>query len=180
MAKKISVKANSLEKLKALAATAPPMKSVKANSLEWLKAIAATAPLEEEKPATRTTPKGKNVDSGASQNVDLGPLDVEKYLFHYGVEFRQKDKGNKTLYTLNQCLFDPNHGKNEAAITQDARGLLTYWCFHDSCNHTWADARSMISGKDRIAQFCEGYDPNFKPPPKKSSGIQKKTIFFYN
>jgi P4 family phage/plasmid primase-like protien len=150
--------------------------SVKANSLAWLEAIAATAPPEEDK-SIHSIPKRKNVDSGASHAVDLGPLDVEKYLFHYGVKFQRKDKGNKTLYTLNQCLFDPNHGKDEAAITQDTRGFLTYWCFHDSCNHTWADARSMISGKDKIAQFCEGYDPDFKPLPKKSSGIQKKPYF---
>jgi P4 family phage/plasmid primase-like protien len=147
MAKKIIVKANSLDKLKALAATAPP---------------------EEVKSTTQSIRKGKNVDSGASHAVDLGPLDVEKYLFHYGVEFRKEVKGNKTVYKLNQCLFDPNHGKDEGAIIQDTRGLLTYWCFHDSCNHKWADARSMISGQDKIAQFCENYDPDFKPQEKKS------------
>ena len=142
--------------------------SVKANSLKWLEAIAAAAPPEEEKGATRSIPRGKSVDSRAPQKADLGPVDVEKYLSHYGVEFQRKDKGNKTLYVLNQCLFDPNHGKKDSAITQDTRGLLTYWCFHDTCNHTWHDARSMISGQDKIAQFCEGYDPNFKPQEKKS------------
>jgi len=151
--------------------------SVKANSLKWLEALAATAPPEEEKGATRSIPKGKKVDSGAHQKADLGPVDVEKYLSHYGVEYSIKKEANRTIYWLNQCLFDPNHGKKDASIIQTTDGVLRYQCFHDTCNHTWHDARSMISGQDKIAQFCEGYDPNFKPPPKKSSGIQKKSYF---
>ena len=146
----------------------PSKKQSKGNPISWLEAIAATAPKEEEKPASPTIRQGKNVDPGASQSLDLGPLDVEKYLSHYGIEFQRNEKGSKTLYTLNQCLFNPNHGKKESAIVQDQRGLLTYWCFHDTCNHTWHEARSAISGTDRLAQFCDGYDPNFKPARKTS------------
>lgn len=143
-------------------------KHPKSNSKAWLEAIAATAPSIEEKPATPTIQKKKNVAPGASQSVDLGPVDVEKYLSHYSIEYSVKSEAKRTIYNLKQCLFDPNHRGKDASIIQGKNGVLTYQCFHDSCNHTWHDARSAISGKDKIAQFCEGFDPNFKPAKKQS------------
>jgi P4 family phage/plasmid primase-like protien len=140
---------------------------IKANSIEFLKALAASAPPEEVKTAQGIYSSSKS-NPGVSRKSDLGMLDVEKYLSNYGIEYDVKSESNKTIYMLNQCLFDPNHGKKEASIVQDKSGLLTYQCFHDSCNHTWHEARSMISGQDKIVQFCEGYDPNFKPQEKKS------------
>jgi len=141
---------------------------IKPNPISVLEGMAALAPSDEKKTATKDMGKDKKSSPRGSQSADLGPLDVEKYLSHYGVEFQRKDKGNKTLYILNQCLFDPNHKGKEASIIQDPTGLLTYQCFHDSCNHTWHDARAMISGQDKIVQFCEGYDPNFAPAKKTS------------
>lgn len=91
----------------------------------------------------------------------LGALDVGRYLTHYGVEYDAKVEGNRALYRLNHCLFNIEHGRNEAAIVQDITGRITYTCFHQSCNHTWSEARALISGDEKIAQFCEGYDPNY-------------------
>ncbi len=103
----------------------------------------------EEEPPERMRPGGSDRS---------GKLDVEAYLNHYGVEYRIKQDGTRTIYNLNHCLFDPNHTKNEAAIIQDTSGLTTYQCFHDSCKgYTWHDARPKISGEDSLAAFLEGH-----------------------
>jgi len=93
---------------------------------------------------------------------------------HYGIDYTPKQKGDVTIYRLARCLFDPGHTKNEAAINQDGQGLITYQCFHNSChgNH-WADARQIISGDNRLAQFCEGYDPDWTPPRKRGRPRKK-------
>lgn len=107
--------------------------------------------------------QGEKIDSRRSSKADLGHLDVEKYLTHYGVEYNVKKESNRTFYRIRTCLFDPSHGKNDAAIVQSTDGKLTYQCFHDHCNHTWKQARELISGADEIRQFHAGYDPNWKP-----------------
>lgn len=135
---------------------------------EQLTALAAMAVIDEEKGGTQGTHKAENSQPGGSSKSDLGALNVESYLNHYGLVFREKDKGNKKIYSLDQCLFDPSHTKDEASIVQDASGKVTYQCFHNSCsNYTWKDARLKISGDDSLAQFCQGYDPNWKPPKKR-------------
>lgn len=112
-------------------------------------------------PPTPTIGQGKKSSPRGSTKAGLGAVSVEKYLTHYGVEFNVKVQGNKTLYRLSVCLFDPAHTKNEAAIVQSDNGLITYQCFHNSCSgHRWSDARAKISGADSLAPFCEGYDPD--------------------
>jgi len=126
-----------------------------------LERLAALAPQEK----GPTPGRGKKVSSRGSQRSELGPLDVGKYLDHHGIQYSTKQKGNITIYPLGQCVFDPGHTKNEAAICQDQSGLLTYQCFHNSCHgKTWADARQIISGNESLAPFCRGYDPNWKRP----------------
>lgn len=137
-------------------------------TIEQLKAIAALAPKEEEKAEGQSTPKPEKSQPRGSQKADLGPLDVEKYLNHYGIVFNVKTRGDRTLYRFNKCLFNPAHGKNEAYIQQESSGKLSYSCSHTSCNHEWQEARKMISGEESLAQFCQGYDPNWKPPRKSS------------
>lgn len=62
---------------------------------------------------------------------------------------------------MDGCLFDPSHTKKEASIIQDASGLITYQCFHNSCrDRTWHEARQKISGNDNLAQFCKDYNHN--------------------
>jgi len=87
-----------------------------------------------------------------SKNNGLGSIDLDKYLSYYSVGYQRK--GN--TYLLNQCLFDPNHKKNESAIIQDSSGLMTYSCFHESCNHIWPEVKQAISGDDDITRFCQG------------------------
>lgn len=140
---------------------------------EALKEIAALAP-------AKTQEKGEGVDKGrvektpprASGEVDLGPLDVEKYLTHYSVVYSVKEQAGKTLYRLEKCLFNPAHGRNEASIVQDGGGKLTYQCFHQSCQgRSWSEARQLISGDAKIAQFCPGYNPGKKKKTEKKSPL---------
>jgi hypothetical protein len=85
-------------------------------------------------------------------------LDVEKYLTHYGIEIvKTKRNGTSTLYCLKECVFDPSHAPNEAAIVQADSGALSYQCFHNSCQgRTWKEARQVISGDDKLTQFMSG------------------------
>ncbi|EFK06743.1 phage/plasmid primase, P4 family, C-terminal domain protein [delta proteobacterium NaphS2] len=136
-------------------------------SIDALKKLASTAPEPDQ------TPKAKPPSGGQRQKSDLGPLDVEKYLNHFGIPFNLKaGKGGVAMYRLSQCLFDPNHGKNEASITQAPDGMLSYQCFHSSCSDkTWHDARRVISGEKSLAEYCEGYNPQWKPHTQKTTGI---------
>lgn len=133
---------------------------VKCVSQEKLEKLAALAPKEDSVPAHGRPRKEKTRKNAPG----LGPVDVEKYLDHYGFQFTIKKEANKTIYRLSQCLFDPTHKRNEASIIQDVSGLITYQCFHQTCSHTWDEARRAISGDDSLAPFCEGYDPNWTPP----------------
>jgi len=133
--------------------------------IDFLEALAAMAPAEAEKTPASTMRQPENARNNRSQGLDLGPVDVGKYLNHYGHVYNIKDQSGKTLYRLEKCLFDPSHGQNEAAIIQDSSGKIAYQCFHNTCQgKTWADARAIISGADKLAQFCAGYDPNWQPP----------------
>ena len=84
-------------------------------------------------------------------------LDVGKYLSHYGIEYKIKNNGEWAGYCLSHCVFDPAHRGNEASIRQHVSGKLTYQCFHNSCKgKTWAEARQIISGEDKLTQFMPG------------------------
>lgn len=90
-----------------------------------------------------------------------GRFDLAAYLDHYGVEvLKVKEHGRGTLHCLAQCLFDPSHNSNEAAIGQAADGKLFYQCFHNSCKgKTWTEARDLISHSDKLGQFMVGGTP---------------------
>jgi hypothetical protein len=85
-------------------------------------------------------------------------FDVESYLNRYGVKVVQvKPYAGAVLYGLQECLFDPAHNGNEAAIGQTGEGKLFYQCFHNSCKgRTWAEARAKISGDDKLTEFIVG------------------------
>lgn len=86
---------------------------------------------------------------------ESGFLDVRSYLEHYGKKILdEKPHGSATLYVLEKCLFNPKHGRKEAAIGQGEKGVLFYHCFHNSCKPcTWREARQRISGNDSLSQF---------------------------
>lgn len=113
--------------------------------VEKLREVAAMAP-EEDKPQREQFEGDRS-----------GRVNINTYLDHYGVSFRIKQDGNRTIYNLDCCLFDESHIKNEASIIQNVAGLITYQCFHKSClGYQWHDAREKISGSDSLAPFIEG------------------------
>ena len=87
-----------------------------------------------------------------------GGINVEAYLAHYGYGVKNiKANGTSTIYTLDQCPFDPNHAGGEASIIKTSEGKLLFQCFHDSCKgRTWKEARQIISGSDSLAPFMDG------------------------
>jgi P4 family phage/plasmid primase-like protien len=139
-------------------------------NFDALKKLAAMAPHDEHRSTPLPLPKSHQRTPGPKSNDDLGPLDVGLYLSQNGVAHKVKPgPGEATLYTLEQCLFDPAHSEYEAAIIQKPDGLLSYQCFHNSCSgRTWREARTLISGDKSLAQFCTGYDPNWKAKHQKS------------
>jgi len=98
--------------------------------------------------------KAKTKETGAVE----GQFNVEAYLKHYGVEVVMiKPHHGGVLYCLQECVFDSSHTGNEAAIGQAADGKLFYQCFHNSCKaRTWAEARAIISGQDKLGKFIVG------------------------
>jgi len=134
-----------------------------------LKKLAALAPGDERSAGTAGTPAPASGQSSpraqGSSTSTLGPLDVGRYLSAHGIEYTLKRKDDVDLYVLRECLFDSNHRGGESSIVSGARGFA-YQCFHASCNHDWKDARALISGDKSLAEWCEGYDPNWKPPKK--------------
>lgn len=87
-------------------------------------------------------------------NLNNG-FDFQAYLKHYNIEtVKTKQNGTSKLYCLKECLFDPAHTPNEAAIGITIEGKTFYQCFHESCkNHTWQEARQIISGTDSLKPF---------------------------
>lgn len=123
-------------------------------------------------PSSPPSPSYSTGKTMKMKRTELGPLDMEKYLNNYGIRFDVKDDGNKTLYRLDKCLFNPDHGPNEASIVVPRQGAILYQCFHASCKaQTWKAARTAISGDKSLAEFCQGYDPNWTPEPTTGTGI---------
>ncbi|MBI5843702.1 MAG: hypothetical protein HZB23_03430 [Deltaproteobacteria bacterium] len=136
---------------------------------EVLEKLAGMAPAEKGKGQQRPRLPPARTKS-LPQDGNLGPVDVERYLAHYGVPLKGvKVEGASTFYLLENCIFDAGHADGKpAVILSPNQPYLTYACFHQSCkSRTWKDARNAISGNDSLAQFCEGYDPNWKPERKK-------------
>lgn len=88
-------------------------------------------------------------------------LNLGAYLEHYRIPYHEKHDGTSVYHVLeNGCLFDPNHGRNEASIIQRKEGPILYHCYHASCRHTWREARAVISGDDPLSRFIEGKKGN--------------------
>lgn len=104
----------------------------------------------------------------------LGQLKVDEYLAHYAIEIHDiKHDGDRTMYRLKQCVFNPEHQNGNAAIsTTPGPPYITYHCFHTSCQgHKWEDARRVISGTDKIARFYTNFDPEWKPKKEAATGV---------
>jgi len=85
-------------------------------------------------------------------------LDVKAYLNFYGKQIHStKTTGNAEILCLQECVFNPDHGPNEASIIVEDGVKLRYQCFHNSCNgRTWEQARKAISGDDKLTNFISG------------------------
>lgn len=122
-------------------------------------------------------PDGAERESGSeSQNFEIN-LDIPAYLNHYGVAFKIKKEGNRTLHNLEKCAFDGEHTVPDKAwqpaIIQGKNGKITYYCFHAHCsNKRWADIRMVISGNDSLAQFCKGYNQPTADKPTEDSNFK--------
>jgi len=155
------------------------------------KALAVMAPKDAEtEDEYQRSDKSQKSQPRASQETDLGEFDVEKYLTAHGITFNVKHRGDRTLYRLDHCLFDPSHGKNDAYIQRTPGSPLIYHCSHQSCNHTWKEARYWISKDQSLAPYMSGYDPHFKKAKSEKrsesittqemgSGILDKIIIDY-
>ena len=131
------------------------------------------AALRKKKQETEDKAKAEKVPSRGSGTSELGPLDVERYLSHFGIPYEKKERDPRYDFTVYKitCLFNPDHGW-DASIQQYDDGGLAYQCFHTGCKNvkrTWFDARRKISGEESLAPFCKGYDPNWKPSVKSAS-----------
>ena len=153
--------------------------------IELVEQLAAMAPAAEKKsrqdaaptkagvPAKRGRPPGKTERMNPAPAPDLGKLKVEEYLSAFGREVHSvDDQGVMTRFNLRECVFNPDHKAKDAAVLQDSNGKLSYHCSHNSCRgKTFAGARKVISGEEKLTKYMTGYDPNWKPPEGCGSGI---------
>jgi len=106
---------------------------------------------------------------------DLGSLDVGSYLAHYGKSYKVETFPSVTIYCLEQCVFETNHGKKAAICFSPTPPFLTYKCFYESCiGRTWKETRVQISGSDSLAPFCANHDPAGKVPTQMGKGLESK------
>ena len=110
---------------------------------------------------------------------DGGKLDVVQYMVDNGRDvMKQKEApGGGTMFCLDACVFDPNHGPNEAAIIQANSGRLSYQCFHESCKgRTWAEARHYISGDEKLGRWMVGGNgKGHVSPNRDGTNVLKKS-----
>jgi P4 family phage/plasmid primase-like protien len=142
--------------------------------IEAIQKLAAMAPKTGQYPPAQE--QGQNTGQVTRMRSNLGTLDIAQYLSHYKVPFSKKDDGVRTIFRLERCLFDENHGKNEAAIIQSPeKPYLAYHCMHTSCKkYTWKDARAKISGDDSLAPFMSNFNPEWQPQGQTYSDITVK------
>jgi len=118
----------------------------------------------------------KDKTAGRQYKDHLGPLDMGKYLSHYHVPYDVFGSCTKPamVYQLKHCLFDPDHEQRQAAIVVPIAGAILYQCNHPSCkDRRWPEARRIISGDKSLAEFCQGYDPDWQPA-KGSEGMNMR------
>jgi DNA-binding transcriptional ArsR family regulator len=89
-----------------------------------------------------TKPKASTAKGG-----EYPRLDVDRYLSHYGIEAKQREKGASVVWRLD-CPFNPDH-KRDAQLQQEASGRMGFACPHNSCQgRNWQDFREMFDPTD--------------------------------
>lgn len=168
-----------------LAAGAPArLEDVQPVTLEQLEQLAALAPAPAAGPAQAADKKSPAKTGAGVRKKDsrpqLGPLQLDRYLERYGVRVTavKPAKDGGTLYAFDQCVFDSSHvgSKCCALVSSPTPPYITYQCFHDTCKgRTWKEARELLSKDASLAEFCEGYDPNWRPPEKAAMAYREPT-----
>lgn len=131
-----------------------------------------------------------------STSVDNVAL-VRSFLCRHGFAYKEKNINGAIFFCLGNCGFDPSHTNNESAVVVQHFGLITYQCFHSSCQgRTWAELREKYDGpkqpktkpcnkcgKDIVwneGQYCNpktGKTHRCKPEKKKKSQITTNEYF---
>jgi hypothetical protein len=130
-----------------------PLRAVAVKNLETL-----AEEYQEQKPEAKP-----QVHGSVPENVQqFSRLLVDQWLRDRGIAYKLKpspDSMGRTVYLLNECPFDPAHGRSkEVAIFQEPGGKLAARCMHNSCQgKTWQDFKKAIGnpGPDH-------YDPPLK------------------
>ena len=92
--------------------------------------------------------------------TDKKRLNVKKYLAQFGISCTVHQVGSNIIYLLTDCLFDPTHDKNQAAIIQTKQGYLTYNCFHRNCaQKTFHDVMKKLGINRPRTKFFEEIPP---------------------
>ncbi|MFH1922713.1 MAG: AAA family ATPase [Planctomycetota bacterium] len=136
----------------------PPIVELGIVTRELVERIAALAP-EPDKPD-----RGTKSDSPKS---NMPRIDVARYLADKGFKCNPKVENGRTMFILDRCIFDENHGsRNEASIIQNSRGLTTYHCMHDSCQaRRWQDVVQTLGPLEG-----QHFDPPKRNQTKASGG----------
>lgn len=94
-----------------------------------------------------------------------GEFNLEEFIYQNNIKLCSvKDVSNKRIYGLRNCVFNPKHKNNDAAIFQYNNGMITYKCFHNSCEgKTWHDYKNAlgIAEKKDYCKYC-GVEVNWE------------------
>ena len=90
------------------------------------------------KTGTATLPQTQSQQKG---------FNLPDFMARLGIPFERDQHEGSDRYKLDHCPFNPDHGKGEAAIFQQASGALGFKCQHNSCaDKSWQDVRTLVDG----------------------------------
>ena len=148
---------------------------IKINHIDYIKKIADMFPEQEE---TRT----------AYNDYDTKKFDLDEFISKHHIQVSQKiDVADGTRYILDHCLFNDAHRGKDAMIFKANNGVISYFCFHNSCSqYRWKDVRIMFEPDAYTRKDYEQYQQkklyygNYKresfTPLKETSDKGKKWL----
>jgi hypothetical protein len=109
-------------------------------------------------------------------NGDYPLLSVKAYLQHYGVEYKVKEKADRTIYELFPCPFNPEHNHGEAHIAQCLDGKMEAACKHNSCaGKGWQEFKTAIGDPKPFYEKIQRPKKQVKASPKTQIETQIQT-----
>ncbi|MDD2743385.1 MAG: YfjI family protein [Rhodocyclaceae bacterium] len=84
-----------------------------------------------------------------------GSFNLPDFMGRLGIAYEVDQHEGRDRYKLQHCPFNPEHGKGEAAVFQNASGAIGFKCQHDSCaDKHWQEVRALIDGsKEQRGQY---------------------------